>query len=110
MGELRLGMAAMIDKDVGNAATIKELRAELHVSQQEIREVRWANKVLCQDAETAAAALLEEQKKNAAGSTKGSEMVVEEFSMHAPFLGPPAVPFSPSTTAATSFSPCNPVF
>ncbi|CAK0867755.1 unnamed protein product [Prorocentrum cordatum] len=43
--ELRLGIASMIDKDLGNAETINRLKEQLEVSQREVQEVRWANKV-----------------------------------------------------------------
>eukprot|EP00933_Yihiella_yeosuensis_P037748 TRINITY_DN31736_c0_g1_i1.p1 TRINITY_DN31736_c0_g1~~TRINITY_DN31736_c0_g1_i1.p1 ORF type:complete len:653 (-),score=180.38 TRINITY_DN31736_c0_g1_i1:126-2084(-) len=52
--ELRIGMAAMIDKDQSNQASLDQLRVELGNSMREVREVRWANKVLAEDNEEVA--------------------------------------------------------
>merc|ERR1719440_1145382 len=40
--ELRIGMAAMIDKDVGNARKMQELTEDLRNSENEVAQVRWA--------------------------------------------------------------------
>lgn len=44
--ELRLGMAAMLDKDAERVAEIGRLQTKLMDSCREVSEVRWANKVL----------------------------------------------------------------
>jgi len=54
--ELRLGLATMIDKDVDHEQMVARLRDDLRFTEQEVDEVRWANKVLIADVNAIAAA------------------------------------------------------
>eukprot|EP00929_Paragymnodinium_shiwhaense_P119698 TRINITY_DN91590_c0_g1_i1.p1 TRINITY_DN91590_c0_g1~~TRINITY_DN91590_c0_g1_i1.p1 ORF type:complete len:601 (+),score=207.92 TRINITY_DN91590_c0_g1_i1:90-1892(+) len=103
--ELRLGMAAMIDKDVNNHHHIDKLKNELARVKQEIHEVRWANQVLVEDCEKEAASLA--AKSAAAGSQGGAE---DTDGVYAALPGPPKVPLAASLAATTPFSPTRPAF
>eukprot|EP00927_Polykrikos_kofoidii_P044003 TRINITY_DN38100_c0_g1_i1.p1 TRINITY_DN38100_c0_g1~~TRINITY_DN38100_c0_g1_i1.p1 ORF type:complete len:606 (-),score=160.90 TRINITY_DN38100_c0_g1_i1:305-2122(-) len=110
--ELRLGMAAMIDKDINNAQQVKKVQTEMKRVMQEILEVRWANQVLAADADAAAAKIAAFTAKqtqqpgdgpiNSARSSGGG--------VYAPLMGPPNVGLAPSTAAVPPFSPTRPHF
>uniref|UniRef100_A0A7S0FYJ3 Uncharacterized protein n=1 Tax=Pyrodinium bahamense TaxID=73915 RepID=A0A7S0FYJ3_9DINO len=99
--ELRLGMAAMIDKDIANAKHIDRLRYELDISQREVNEVRRANEMLAAEAEAAAAAA------NAFTDATTQTSLQPQHEVHAPL---PDLPLAPSSAAASQFSPARPVF
>lgn len=96
--ELRLGMAAMIDKDVAYQKRIERLHCNLGTSRQEVLEVRRANESLAADVEAAAAAAL----ADASTQTLPSQSV----EVHAAL---PELPLAPSS-AVSAFSPNRPVF
>mmetsp|Transcript_48126 Transcript_48126/g.111445 ORF Transcript_48126/g.111445 Transcript_48126/m.111445 type:complete len:584 (+) Transcript_48126:68-1819(+) len=88
--ELRLGMAAMIDKDIANAQHIERLRSELDIYKLEVIEVRNANESLAADVEAAAVVLAD-------SATQTLEPI-------------PDLPLAPSTAAASPYSSHRPVF
>mmetsp|Transcript_25797 Transcript_25797/g.60958 ORF Transcript_25797/g.60958 Transcript_25797/m.60958 type:complete len:599 (-) Transcript_25797:135-1931(-) len=96
--ELRLGMAAMIDKDISYKDQIENLRLQLRLAQREVSEVRRANESLAAEAEAAAAAALAD-----AGRQTAAPGAVE---VHASL---PELPLAPSS-AVSAFSPQRPVF
>lgn len=96
--ELRIGMAAMIDKDQDRAMAIDTLKTALDVSQREVNEVRWANSVLSKDNEEVAMAAADGTAKDALLSQAGA---------HGPL---PETPLAPSSSAVTMFSPARPTF
>lgn len=111
--ELRLGMAAMIDKDATSAMHIDRLRHEVEFSQREVSEVRRANEVLHVDLEEAVAAA--EAAKQQARVAFATSMEAEALAaggrpppqVHAPQS---ELPLAPSAAAAPAFSPISPVF
>jgi len=128
--ELRLGMAAMVDKEVGHKKTLNHVLSELDTSRREVQEVRWANKVLHADIEAAGAAATEAAQKALSQSTMcmscgastastassgwGQRLPLQrpasaDFA-YAPLLGPPAMPLSSSLGAVPPWSPTRPQF
>eukprot|EP00405_Crypthecodinium_cohnii_P007220 CAMPEP_0206421178 /NCGR_PEP_ID=MMETSP0324_2-20121206/1295_1 /ASSEMBLY_ACC=CAM_ASM_000836 /TAXON_ID=2866 /ORGANISM="Crypthecodinium cohnii, Strain Seligo" /LENGTH=615 /DNA_ID=CAMNT_0053885227 /DNA_START=224 /DNA_END=2068 /DNA_ORIENTATION=- len=119
--ELRLGMAAMVDKEVGHKAVVDRLREDLDIASREISNVRGANEVLHADVEAAVAAAnavqtigpcptcgagrggfrLEDRRP----ATAGAEIV---DLTHAPLPEPPLVPLAPSRSAVPPWSPAMP--
>eukprot|EP00928_Gymnodinium_smaydae_P011673 TRINITY_DN14280_c0_g3_i2.p1 TRINITY_DN14280_c0_g3~~TRINITY_DN14280_c0_g3_i2.p1 ORF type:complete len:637 (+),score=192.12 TRINITY_DN14280_c0_g3_i2:118-1911(+) len=106
--ELRLGMAAMIDKDINSATQVNKLRLELARCQREITEVRWANQVLAEDANVAAQQLAKGiRRPHTAGTPKSQD---DQNAIHAPFPPPPGVALAASLAAAPPYSPSRPTF
>jgi len=101
--ELRLGMAAMIDKDLKNQQANLKLMRDLMVSQKEVSEVRWANKTLTVDLQEAVAKYLEAQDHAAAAAALRLE---DPWHMNPN----PEAPLASSAAAASRFSPRRPVF
>eukprot|EP00747_Dinoflagellata_sp_TGD_P182076 gnl/TRDRNA2_/TRDRNA2_36147_c0_seq1.p1 gnl/TRDRNA2_/TRDRNA2_36147_c0~~gnl/TRDRNA2_/TRDRNA2_36147_c0_seq1.p1 ORF type:complete len:640 (+),score=173.21 gnl/TRDRNA2_/TRDRNA2_36147_c0_seq1:148-2067(+) len=118
--ELRLGMAAVVDKEVGNAQKLQELKEDLRNSENEVAQVRWANQVLEKDCDYHAAKAkdIEAQVANAtqdAGRTLDTSAEAEpdaEPSQDPDPLFPPPKPWisavGPPTmepTSQVSFAP-----
>lgn len=91
--ELRLGMAAMIDKDINSAYERDRLRTNLEIAQREIQEVRTAHEALAADADASA-----EEVKRLKAAAEAAATVEPEKTLE---------PMSPSTG---SFDPATPVF
>jgi len=116
--ELRLGMAAMIDKDINGASIVAKMKVENRRMLAEITEVRWANKVLAAEADAAA----EEAGKRAMTMTQPEgEPDIEShpesaYSSSTGLNGPPgkfgvpSAPLASGMKAVTPFSPTRPHF
>jgi len=108
--ELRLGMAAMLDKDMTSAMHIDRLRHELQFSQREVNEVREANGQLSADLANAEQAA-REAREAALQVTRGREAWATQRlpapEVHAPL---PELPLASSTAAASPFNPQRPLF
>jgi hypothetical protein len=114
--ELRLGMAAMIDKEVNSAALLQRLRTELTDHQREVQEVRSHNKQLAADADAAvaaAAAAAAEADAALAAATAAAAEAAAAKELRRTDSAMPRTPLKPnvtnstlSTTASTlSFAP-----
>lgn len=111
--ELRLGMAAMVDKDVSSASALARMKQELLRVQREVAEVREANAQLAEDVEAAEAA-----RRWAAGpdqtqmrdATALLRPASAQASFFAPYPGPPSAPLAASTAMAPPWSPTRPSF
>lgn len=97
--ELRLGMAAMIDKDARSGVVADTLREQLAVVQREVQQVRKANEELAAEANA-----LEATMASASSSS------ARRIDIHAPLPEPPTVPLAPSTAAVPPFDPTRPAF
>mmetsp|Transcript_122314 Transcript_122314/g.346796 ORF Transcript_122314/g.346796 Transcript_122314/m.346796 type:complete len:597 (-) Transcript_122314:58-1848(-) len=98
--ELRLGMAAIIDRDINSSAEIDRLRTNLETAQHEVAEVRAAHEALAVDAEASAGEV--QRLKSVAEAAAEAKAAAEARA--AELL---AVPTSPSTG---SLGPTAPVF
>jgi len=102
--ELRLGLAVMIDKDIGGGQLMDKLKFELRLTEREGDEVRWANKVLIDDVNA-----MQLQIKN----SRRSECAVQTCeadagsSMYGSFGH---VPFASSSVGMSPFDPARPQF
>jgi len=110
--ELRLGMAAMVDKEVGHKNTLTKLLREMDTTQREVQEVRWANKVLHQDLEAAVEASKKPQIcPTCANGQSQRPMSARDLDLaHAPLPAPPAAPLASSCSAVPPWSPSRPQF
>lgn len=111
--ELRLGMAAMVDKECANRKTLERVVGQLTTSQREVKEVRWAHKVLHEDME-AAVAEARRQRVCPTCEARSADHVGPpasardmDLEVHGP---PPPAPLAPSTSAAPPWSPSRPNF
>lgn len=111
--ELRLGLALMIDKDINFADNLDRLKSELRLTEREVSEVRWANKILITDVNElvaqrdAARAEARERKSRETAVQTGEPDPLQIFG--APFA-PPRVPFAPSTAGVSQYAGNRPQF
>lgn len=96
--ELRLGMAAMIDKDAAAAVALDQLKEKLRIVDRELLIVRKANEELARDANATGGTFL---KMSGGG---------DDIGVHAPLPEPPAIPFASSTAGSSGFDPSRPSF
>lgn len=102
--ELRLGLAVMIDKDIGSAQTLDKLKFELRLTEREVDEVRWANKVLIEDVNSIQRQMLASRKQDANVQTSDAEAggsMYGSFQHH---------PFATSSVGLSAFDPTRPQF
>lgn len=100
--ELRLGMAAMVDKDAATAVRLEQLQEKLRTVDREVLILRKANEELARDANATGGTFL--KMKSSFG---GAE---DDTGVHAPLPEPPSVAFASSTAGAPPFSPARPSF
>mmetsp|Transcript_52125 Transcript_52125/g.150225 ORF Transcript_52125/g.150225 Transcript_52125/m.150225 type:complete len:605 (-) Transcript_52125:134-1948(-) len=104
--ELRLGMAAMVDKEVANRKAMDNLNTELQTSRREVTEVRWAHKVLQEDMQAA----LDEASRPRPCQHCAERAARPSSARESVFQPSPAPPLAPSSAAAPSWSPARPSF
>merc|ERR1719491_2178723 len=105
--ELRLGLAVMIDKDINTGNAMDRLKSELRLTESEVSEVRWANKILITDVnelvaqrDTARAEAREHKSRETAVQTGESD----PLQIFGAAFAPPRVPFAPSTAGVSQYS------
>mmetsp|Transcript_52120 Transcript_52120/g.124142 ORF Transcript_52120/g.124142 Transcript_52120/m.124142 type:complete len:606 (-) Transcript_52120:264-2081(-) len=98
--ESKLVLAAVIDEGVANAQLISRLRSALRLSEQEVEELRWANRVLVADVNATSSS-------PAAAASGG---VMDDIGMSAPIPAPPEVPLAPTLVGVAQSSPTRPHF
>jgi len=102
--ELRLGMAAMIDKDAASAMHVDRLRHELETSCREVNEVRRANTALSLDLEEALATVKQQESEapfpNASTRPTEVQAPAHEYPLAPSSAAPPFDPRRPSFTPA----------
>lgn len=106
--ELRLGMAAMVDKEVGHKNTLTKLLRDMDTTNREVKEVRWANEVLQKDLHAAVEAA---QKPQTCQNCAGGALSARDIDLaHAPLAAPPSAPLASSNSAVPPWSPTRPQF
>jgi hypothetical protein len=112
--ELRLGMAAMIDKDVNSQTMLTKIRVELQRCQRERDEIRSAMDTVAAEMKHMRAGkgmhAFEAGATVSTGAPDSSFEGFDTFDMHASYPGPPGTPLATSTAAAPLWSPTRPQF
>lgn len=104
--ELRLGMAAVVDTEVNHRKAMESVYADLQTSQREVKEVRWAHKVLQEDLQAAL-----DEASRPKPCPECAERHVRPGSAKEPgFPAPPPAPLAASSSAAPTWSPARPSF
>lgn len=123
--ELRIGMAAVVDKEVERKASMEKLLDTLEISRREVNEVRLASQILQADLIHTRAVHVDARSctvcrqcvastdDESSQSTKPPQQrpySVGGVQIHAPLLGPPFAPLAPSKAAVPLWSPTRPTF
>mmetsp|Transcript_60040 Transcript_60040/g.110301 ORF Transcript_60040/g.110301 Transcript_60040/m.110301 type:complete len:616 (-) Transcript_60040:146-1993(-) len=113
--EMRLSLAVLIDKEFNFADNMDRMKSELRLTEREVDEVRWANKILITDvndlvSQRDAARAEAAGRRSRESAVQTADPDPDPFQVFGVPFAPPRVPFAPSTAGVSQYSSDRPQF